>query len=389
MSDFERDYRDLMGGVSLSESAREHILAAARENSEIGAQDAASAFAPRPSEPRLSNALSRRRFLTYGAAAVVAAAAIGVGLAGDPLRIATRLAGVDPLPHGASGERLWFSMAAWASEPGSEPPAGSAVELRSFFPVGVSMHSATKRLELLYQFDFALAGEGIASATYSFESADGASGAIAEDAAEVMRDRIGFIVNRFHTDYEYSHNEKGWLTVSENVTHEGTFHLDEVTVEGEEDANTFRSVRNVGETRQLYVLTDLSTHVEWAYQTYFDMPSEEPLVFYESKEGEEALLAQLERNEQLRDARISALAEAEAIAAYETGLVLEKRPLRVTVTFENGSRETKRYRITPLPLDEIKRRWSVESDGYVSLDMDVARARAPMENPLFTITELA
>ena len=389
MSDFERDYRDLMGGVSLPQSAREHILAASRANADNDVKRAALAPAAVPTEARPSRMVSRRRFLAYGAAAVVAAAAVGVGLVGDPLRIASHLAGVDPLPSNASDEHPWFSMAAWASEPGSAPPAGSEVELRSFFPVGVSMYSATKRLMFHYHFDFALAGEGIASATYSFEGAGGAPDAIAEDPANVMGDNIGFIVNRYHTDYENSHNEKGWLTVSKNVVDEGMFYLDEMTIEGEENASAFRSVRNDGETRELYILTDLSTHVEWAYQTYFDMPSQEPLVFFESKEGEEAYLAQTERNEQLRAAKITAWAEAEAIAAYETGLVLEKHPLRVTVTFEDGSRETKRYRIAPLPLDEIRQRWSIDSNGYHSLNMDVVRARAPMENPFFTITELA
>lgn len=378
MSRFENDYRTLMDGISLSDSARASLHAAVQKHREEPSPESHGQDAAAPSHP-----LARRTFLAYGAAAIVALVAIGVGVPENAARIVQSLVSGGP----ARGNARWFSLQAYAAEPENEPAAGTAVELTHFFVAGASYSTDTDRMVVSFQFDFSLAGVGITSTTFEFETPQNDQNTLFAKPPTVCEDTVLFHTYRTYQRETTSTDAfpNGLPPDSEIVIEPGRYERS-ITVEGNESIGQFGTRRDGGITRHVAVgmvvpeALKAARRREEALRSRASnaMPNESPSAHDTLSAGANATELALEQEE----------ARIHAIVSYEAGLVLEKHPLAVTATFDDGAVETKRYRISPLALDVIEQRCQPDESGNRGPSWNELVGREPQRAPLFTIALL-
>lgn len=431
MTDIERTYRSLMDACALSADAKDRIAreALARgASAQCGAGASGPAAAgdrvsqPRPaaspsnsagaapkaavgSRPAAQRVVSRRRFLAYGAAAACAIAAVGVVSAGAPGRIWDALFPASSESRGSAGSP-WFALKAYAEEgdgagEAAVPPAGTEVELDFFMPNAGELNFATGRQTTYFQFDFSLVGNGIESATFAFES-EGARGAFAPARPSIGGTVIGFAETRSYTVYLTEEEAKnGGAEGQRNRDADHTIpssrtsvpkHMESFTVDGDDQIGLLGTDGDGSVTRRVYVQTNMSPAYRRAIERKYELlHTETSPIPPENDTDEEAAEAQLEKLDAYEErelVRKREYAQIDAITMHETGIALSKRPLVVTVTFDTGDVQSKRYRISPLPVDEIAARLQPDEDGNRDPGLYAWSEPEKRSAPCYTITEI-
>lgn len=349
MANLENDYRKLSQSIQMNDALKSRIAQAARTQTESDAieqtsqvdahsQSDASQHATSPSSARPA-LITRRRFAKIGAAAAVAAAAaLGVGF--SP-RIFQAINGSDDSQEGG-GVAHAFGLLAYADEPDAAPNQVKDLVMDCFTTAHdqrggwMADESEDQTAARGWTFDLTCIGDNIQSVTYAL--GEGTYSQADLDAGEFAC---------FYEEEQIIENgERLGATDVRKGAIEIAYSEDASLGSHEESDPSFHRAINVGTH-----ISDETLHYGKEYSRLFNE------LYYSDHDKLDRLLTEYTVRE-----------------TYEVALKLSETPLVITARFTDGTTQTKRYRIAP-------------KDDYI--EKMVAQGVHFDDTGMYTISEIA